>query len=425
MHLRRRRCLRKNHSKGNPELPQLLLAGVLFGTALALPACSSKEVAQPEPVVAVQVATVEQKTIQQVITASALLYPLDQATIVPKITAPIKKFYVSRGSHVHAGELLAVLENKDLSAAVVENQGAYDQAQATYVTSTKVSLPAALQTAQLNVQATKQAMQADELVYKSRQKLYQSGAIARNLLDASHVTYVQARNQYQIALANLKALQAVGKQQQLKSAEGQLTSAEGRLLAAQAQYHYSEIRSPIDGVVTDRPLYEGEMASAGTPLITVMNLSHVVAREHISPAEAAQLLVGDPATILQGAGQPPAPGKVSVVSPALDPNSTTVQVWVDAPNPDRRLKAGATVQVKAVARTVNDAMVIPASAVLTASDGSTSVMVVGSDSRAHQTSVKTGIREGGQVQIVSGLEAGERVVTEGAYGLPDGTKVTY
>lgn len=400
-------------------------APLVLAAAFGLPACSSKESAQPEPVVAVQTATVQQKPIQQVISASALLYPLDQATIVPKITAPIKKFYVSRGDHVHEGELLAVLENKDLSAAVVENQGAYDQAQATYITSTKVSLPAAIQTAQLNVEATKQAMHADQLVYQSRLKLYQSGAISRNLMDQSHVTYVQSRNAYQIAVANLKALQAVGKQQQLKSAEGQLTSVKGRLLAAQAQYGYSEIRSPIDGVVTDRPLYEGEMASAGTPLITIMNLSHVVAREHISPAQAAQLRVGDPATILPGGEQPGMPGKVTVVSPALDPSSTTVQVWVDAPNPEGKLKAGSTVNVKAVAKTVNDALVIPSSAVLTASDGSTSVMLLGSDGRAHQTSVKTGIREGDEVQVVSGLSAGQRVITEGAYGLPDGTKVTY
>lgn len=400
-------------------------APLVLAAAFGLPACSSKESAQPEPVVAVQTATVQQKPIQQVISASALLYPLDQATIVPKITAPIKKFYVSRGDHVHEGELLAVLENKDLSAAVVENQGAYDQAQATYITSTKVSLPAAIQTAQLNVEATKQAMHADQLVYQSRLKLYQSGAISRNLMDQSHVTYVQSRNAYQIAMANLTALQAVGKQQQLKSAQGQLTSAKGKLLAAQAQYGYSEIRSPIDGVVTDRPLYEGEMASAGTPLITIMNLSHVVAREHISPAQAAQLRVGDPATILPGGEQSGMPGKVTVVSPALDPSSTTVQVWVDAPNPEGKLKAGSTVNVKAVAKTVNDALVIPSSAVLTASDGSTSVMLLGSDGRAHQTSVKTGIREGDEVQIVSGLSAGQRVITEGAYGLPDGTKVTY
>lgn len=400
-----------------------VFAAAAFAAALGLAGCSSKPAAAPEPVVSVSVATAKRQTIQQVIEATALLYPLDQATIVPKISAPILKFYVQRGSRVHQGELLAVLENKDLSAAVVENQGAYDQAQAAYATSTKVNLPEQVQTAELNVQATRQAMQADQLVYESRLKLYKAGAIARNLMNQSKVTYIQARNQYQTAVTHLKALQSIGKQQQAKAAQGQLTSAKGKYLAAQAQYDYSRITSPINGVVTDRPLFEGEMASAGSPVMTIMNTSHMVARAHISPQQAALLHVGDVATIAVGGMEVPA--KVTVVSPALDPGSTTVQVWVDAANSDGRLKAGATVTVSMVARTVTDALVIPADALLTAPDGSTSVMVVGADHVAHQVSVKTGIRHNGEVQITGGLEPGDTVVAEGAFGLADGTKVKF
>src|SRR5438105_4671176 len=90
---------------------------------------------------------------------------------------------------------------------------------------------------------------------------------------------------------------AVGKQQTLKSAHGQLESAQGKYHGAEAQLSYSEVRSPIDGVVTDRPLYPGEMASAGTPIITVMNVSQVIAKAHIPQQAAALLKVGDAATI--------------------------------------------------------------------------------------------------------------------------------
>ena len=402
-----------------------LLAAVVVSSVLTWTNCSNKEAAQPEPLVSVQVATVRPTTIKRLVTADAILYPLNQATIVPKISAPIRKFYVNRGSRVHAGELLAVLENKDLSAALVQSKGAYDEAQATFATSTEVSLPASVQQAKLDVEGTRQAMQSAHLVYQSRLKLHQSGAIARNLMDESHVAYIQALNQYDISLAHLKALQAVGRAQQLKAAEGQLASAQGSYLAAQAQYDYSQIRSPINGIVTDRPLYEGEMASAGSPLITVMNISHVVARARVSPQQAFVLRVGDPASISVGAGEPAASGTVIVVSPALDPNSTTVQVWVDTPNPGDVLKPGATVSVSMVAQTVKNALVVPESAVVTATDGSTSVMVVGPNDHAHQTNIQTGIREGETIQILSGLRAGTRVVTEGAYGLPDGTKVKF
>lgn len=400
-----------------------LFMGIILVSVLAFSGCASKETAHPEPVVTVQMAAVQQQSIQRVVTADALLYPLDQTPIVPKISAPIRKFYVDRGSHVHRGELVAELENEDLAAAVAQSKGAYEEAQAAYATATQITVPANVQAAQLKVQETEQAMRSAQLVYQSRLKLYQSGAIARNLMDQSHTLYIQARNQYEIAEAALKGLQSVGRAQQIKTAEGQLAAAKGAYLAALAQYNYSLIHSTMDGVVTDRPLYEGEMASAGSPLMTIMNISHVVARAHISPQEASLLKIGDPAIISPGQDQPGIPGKVTVVSPALDPSSTTVQVWVDAANPGDRLKPGATVTISMVARTVKNALTVPAEAVVTAADGSTSVMVVGSDGRAHQTNVKTGIRQGDRVQILSGLQAGEQVVTEGAYGLPDGTKV--
>jgi len=97
---------------------------------------------------------------------------------------------------------------------------------------------------------------------------------------------------------------------------------------------------------------------------------------------------------------------VTVVSPALDPNSTTVEVWVQAKNSEKRLKPGTSVQLSMVAKTIPDALVIPAASLLTAQDGSTTVMLVGVDGRAHQQAVKAGIRQGDQVQVLEGVKAG-------------------
>ena len=116
-------------------------------------------------------------------------------------------------------------------------------------------------------------------------------------------------------------------------------------------------------------------------------------------------------------------GTVSVVSPALDPNSTTVEVWVQAKNPQQSLRPGSSVRLSIVAQTIPNALVIPAQALLTAEDGATSVMAAGPDGKAHQAAVKIGVKQGDQVQVVEGLQAGQNVVTVGAYGLPDGTKI--
>jgi len=319
--------------------------------------------------------------------------------------------------------LLAVLENRDLAAAAQDSKGAYDQAQAAYETTTGASLPQEIQKATLDTNAAKQMLDAQQKIYDSRRDLYQQGAMPRKELDQAGVDLTQARNQYEIAQKHLDALNAIGKQQALKSAAGQLQSAKGKYLGAEAQLGYSEIRSPIDGVVADRPLYPGEMAAAATPLLTVMDISQVIARAHIPQPEAALLKVGDKATIAVPGEDTPIEGKITVVSPALDPNSTTVEIWVQATNPGDRLKPGTSVQVTMLAKTIADALVIPATGLLTAQDGTTSVMLVGADDHAHQKNVRVGIRQGDQIQIIEGLQAGDKIVASGAYGLPDNTKV--
>jgi HlyD family secretion protein len=396
----------------------VLLAGL---AALSLAGCS-KEPAEKEPTVPVQVATVEKTSLQRTVTAQAILFPLQQSAITPKISAPVQKYYIQRGSRVHSGQLLAVLENRDLSAAAEQNKGDFEQAQAVYETTTAASLPADIQKAQLDVDAAKRLYDAQQKLYESRQELFKEGALPRKDLDQAGVDFTNAKNQYEIAQKHLDSMMAVERQQTLKSAAGQLTSAKGKFQGAQAQLGYSEIHSPIDGVIADRPLYPGEMATAGQPLLTVMDISQVIARAHIPQPEAAVLKVGDKATITAPGEDAPVEGKVTIISPALDPNSTTVEVWVQAKNPKQHLKPGTSVEIAMVAQTFPDALVIPAVSLLTGDDGATTVMVVGNDERAHQKPVKVGVRQTDQVQITEGLQAGDRVVASGAYGLPDNTK---
>ena len=403
-------------ARGSLWLTLVAAAGLLLLTS-----CSKEST--NEPVVTVQVAPVEKTTIERTIKAEAILSPRAQAAIVPKISAPVQKFLVKRGSPVHAGELLAVLENRDLAGAAQDTQGAYKQAEAAYETTTAASLPEEIRKAEADAQQAQQVLDAQEKVFQSRQQLFDQGALPRKELDQSRVDITQARNQYDIAKKHLDALMAIGKQQELKAAAGQLESAKGKYAEAEAMLSYSEIRSPIDGVVTDRPLYPGEMAAAGTPLLTVMDISSVIAKAHIPQEDAALLKVGDKGTMTVPGVEGLIEGKVTVVSPALDPNSTTVEVWLEAKNPKHVLKPGTSVQLALTAQTVKDALVVPASSVVTTPDGATAVMLAGSDGLAHQQVVKIGIRNGDDVQILEGVTVNDKVVSTGAYALPDKTRL--
>jgi HlyD family secretion protein len=398
----------------------MLAALALLGAAMAGCGKSEKE---EGPEVSVQAVPAARSDIARVVNAEAVIFPVLQSAITPKINAPVKKFYVARGQKVRQGQLLATLENRDLSATALDNKGAYEQAEATYSTSVNATLPEEVAKAEMEAQASQQELDAAQKLYSSRQDLFKQGALPRKDLDAAAVQLAQARTTYDVARKHLDGLNAVGKQGAIKSAQGQLTSAKGKLMNAEAQLGYTEIRSPINGYITDRPLYPGEMASTAAPLLTVMDISQVIAKAHVPQSDAALLHKGDAAAISFPGLEKPVAGKVSLVSPALDPNSTTVEVWVQAANPDQQLRPGATAQVSITAQTVHDAIVVPASALLNAKEDSAQLMIIDSQSQAQSRDVKVGIKTGEQAQIVSGLKPGEMVITQGAYGLPDKTKV--
>lgn len=389
----------------------------------ALAACSKPKEAETEPVAPVQVAEVMREPVQRIIEADGILYPSDQASVMPKISAPVKSFTVTRGDHVAKDQLLATLENRDLVAAAAEAKQLYEQALSAQRNTTGAQLPEDATKARQDVAASKEALDAAQKVYESRKQLFEEGALARRLVDEANVAYVQARSQYDVANQHLQALDRVGRPEQTKSAQAQADAAKARYDAAEAQLSYSEIHSPIAGVIAERPLYPGEMASAGTPLLTVVSIARVVARANVPVSEAAFLKVGDAGTISQVEAGIELDGKVTVVSPAVSPNSTTVEIWVEAANPGEKLKPGATVHVSMLAQTIPDAVVIPAAALLPNDEGGVQAMVVGPDLVAHEREIEVGVRTSEKAQILKGLNPGEKVITSGGVGLEDGAKV--
>jgi RND family efflux transporter MFP subunit len=119
----------------------------------------------------------------------------------------------------------------------------------------------------------------------------------------------------------------------------------------------------------------------------------------------------------------PVKGRVSLVSPALDPGSTTIEVWVEASKPDPALKPGMSVEVAMTAKTVKDAVVVPAAAVFKNADGADYVLIAGTDKKAHVKTVQLGVRNSGLAQIVTGVSLNDSIITTGGYALPDGTQI--
>jgi HlyD family secretion protein len=402
----------------------LIGALVTAASLIALAGCAKKEKAEaaaaPAPV---QVTAVTQDTIRRTVEADGVLFPRDQANVMPKISAPVQKFYVSRGDHVKAGQLLATLENRDLSAAVLASRGQVAQAESNLRSTTNATLPEQVTKAQTDVESAKEQAEAARVLLENRQKLLKEGALARKLVDDAQVAYVQAKSQLEAAQEHLRTLQGPGKEEQVKAAQAQVETARGQLQSAEAQVSYSEVRSPISGIIADRPLYAGEMASAGSPLLNVMDISSVVARVNVPQSQAIAVKVGQSATLTVTGSTEKLDGTISVVSPATDPNTTTVQVWVTAANPGEKFKPGAAVHAAILTETIKGAVLVPAAAILPGEEGGTAVLTVSPDSVAHLRPVDVGVHYGDKVQILNGVRPGEEVVVAGGLGVDDKSKV--
>ena len=407
----------------NREIHRLTKSVIALTTAACLlSGCKKTETVEASEV-AVQAEKAVIHPLTEYVTAESVLTPQAQAAIVPKISAPVKAFFVQRGTRVRQGQLLATLEHADLDASVRDTHGAMKQAEAAYVTTTKAGVIEDQQKARLDLAQAKANLDVAQNVFNARENLLKEGAAPRRDFEIAQAGLVQARAAYDIAEQHLNSLNSVSQTATIQNAEGARESAQGKYEAAQASLSYSEIRSPIDGVVTDRPLFAGEMANAGQPTVTVMDISTLIAKVHVSLEQAAALKSGDEAAVNIPGEETPVKGKLTLISPALDTGSTTTEVWVAIPNKEGRFKVGTSVHVAISARMVRNALCIPNEALIATKTGDASVMVIGKDGVANQKAVKTGISDGHDTEILSGLAAGDQVVTKGAFGMDDGTRV--
>ena len=400
--------------------------GSLFLSFLCLAAqgCKRATTGDAQPVVSVQAAHPQLGTISADVVADAVLTPIAEAAIQSKVSAPIRAFYVQRGAKVRAGQVLATLENQDLVAAALDNKGAYTAAQGAYTTASQQQIPQEDTQARLDLEQARATLSLDESIVKARSQLFAQGAIPGRDVDTARAAALQAQTAFEIAQQKYDSIIKVGHKASLETAEGQLASAKGRYLGAEAQLNYTSIRTPISGIVTDRPLFAGEMAPAGVALVTVMDTSVLIAKLHIAQSEAQQLALGSAATISVLGIDDPIVARVSLISPALDPGSTTVEVWLRVENANGELKAGTGVHAALKGVPLSNALLIPADAVQRSSEsGARMVLVIASDGTARKKQVTVGIQTAQKAQILSGLTVDDLVITSGGYGLDDGTKV--
>jgi len=182
---------------------------------------------------------------------------------------------------------------------------------------------------------------------------------------------------------------------------------------------YTKITAPFAGVVTRKRADVGDLATPGKPLLDMEDARSLRLEADVPEAVIGNLKLGDKLPVSISAVESEFEGVVGEISPAADPNSRTILVKLDLPDA-QNLRAG---QFGRVAMPVGEstALRIPASAIV--HHGQMEIVFVVKDSSAQLRLVKTGKRIGDEVELVSGVEAGEKIVVEDAAGLVDGQPV--
>jgi multidrug efflux pump subunit AcrA (membrane-fusion protein) len=396
-----------------------------IAAALLLAACHGAE-KEPDVVVSVKTAKAARGAIANEITAVATLAAAREATITPKVAAQIKQMDLVSNRVVRAGDVIAVLEAKDLGAQRAEAEAALTEAEATSRSTVSGNVPLtnaqdvkAVRDAQANLDNAKKTLER-------RQKLFEQGGISKKDLEASELAVTTAEGDLRLAEASAKLHHGVTNPGDVTVAEAKARQARERLANLDAQLGYAVVRAPFNGVITDQFQFQGDFASPGQKLVTIADASTLIAKMQLSEDVASTLKQGDAATVFpdDAPGQS-FTGTISLVGRGADPQSRGVAVWVIVPNPRGVLRANGVARVVIGAQRVNDAVIVPSAAVTLDATNANSgtVMIVDAQSVAHEVHVTTGAKSGGKTQITSGLNGGETVVIEGNYGLPDGTKV--
>jgi len=407
-----------------------VIAVVVFGLTVLIIWRWKKSRAETEaevtPVVSVKVAKAEKGEIAAQVVAVGTIWPREKADVAAKVSAQIKKMALLKNKVVRAGEVIAVLESRDLQAQRAEAVAALNQARAEERSLVTGTIPKTNAEDQKALNDARAKVNNARRLYERRRTLYQQGGISQKDLEAAQLDLTTAEDELRLQEQTVTLRGRSLNPNDRALAAAKTTAAQQHLATLDAQLSYATIRAPLTGIVTDQYQYEGEFASAGGKLVTIADTSTVIVKAPFSDTAAALLKSGDAASVVPtDTSAEEMKGQITLLSRSSDPTNRTVEVWVTLANGAGKLRANGAAQVTIEANSRSDTIIVPASAVtLEASNADEgTVIIIDKQNVAHEKKVTVGIRSRDKVEIIEGLEEGDTVVVEGNFALPDGTKV--
>ena len=359
-----------------------------------------------------KLAKVEKGDLAKSVVATGKVTPITKVEVKSKASGIVKKLFVEYGDKVKKGQLLAQLDKDEIQAQVDQSRAALQAAEANLASS------------EADYERAKVDAEGPDVPLLKRQydrsvEMAKDGVVSASALDDADRNYKMALNKQNVAKAQVTVLKA-----KIAQSQAEMARDKANLAQLEEQLSYTDIVSPIDGIVLSRDVEMGDavssilvLGSSATLVMTLGDTSEVYVKGKVDESDIGKVYLGQPARIkVEAFKDKTFYGKVTKISPMgmEKDNVTTFEVRVSINNPGGELKAEMTANAEIILEEHKNVLQIPEGSILYDKDKKASVEVP--DPRAkdgkNKIAVNIGISNGAKTEVLSGLKEGDQVVLQ-------------
>jgi HlyD family secretion protein len=359
-----------------------------------------------------KLAKVEKGDLAKSVVATGKVEPITKVEVKSKASGIVKKLYVEYGDRVKQGQLLAQLDKIEIQAGVEQSRASLEAAQAN-LTSSKADYERA------KVDAESPDVPLLKRAYDRNLSMQKDGVVSQSALDDAEKDYRLAVNKQNVARAQILVLQA-----KIAQAQAQVAQDQASLKQFEEQLSYTDIVSPLDGIVLSRDVEIGDavssilvLGSGATLVMTLGDTSQVYVKGKVDESDIGRVYLGQPARIkVESFKDKTFNGVVTKISPmgVEKDNVTTFEVRVSIQNPGGELKAEMTANAEIILEEHKSVLQIPEGAIIYDKDRNASVEVPDAKGKDGQrkVAINIGISNGAKTEVLKGLNEGDQVILQ-------------
>jgi len=410
----------------NPSLPQKRFPFILLTAILVLGAGGFVALninRQPKSIEA-KTALVEQVTIPVKIEASGKVVPIQTVNLSPKVGGKLVELLVDQGDLVKEGQIVAKMDSSSIEPQILQAQSAVASARANLERLRNGSRLEDINAAKAQVEAAKARADLAQKRLDRFQALSQQGVIARDRLDEIIADAEAAQGNLRDRQKQLERLVNGSRPEDILQGEAQLKEAEARLQAAQVQLEDTIIRAPFDGIVSQKyanvgafvtPTTTASVTSSATSTSIIALAKGLEVLAEIPEVDIGQVQTGQSVEIIADAFPDRVyKGRVRLIAPeaVVQQNVTSFQVRIDILSGEDSIRSGMNVELKLTGKEIPQALVVPTVAIVTKGGQNGVYIAKPGQTKPEFRPVTIGAILKEQTQILSGIEAGEKVYLE-------------